>query len=64
MYTHVVGGMTPRKYLGNHPKKTRIFGVNLNILVGVQNYAGKPEAQLSAGCGVIAGLNGLTLGIL
>jgi len=49
---------------GKSSKKTRIFGVNLNILVGVQNYAGKPEAQLSAGCGAIAGLNELALGIL
>ena len=38
-----------------------IFGVNLNILVDVENYVEKLEAQLSAGCGVIAGL---ALGIL
>lgn len=49
---------------GKSFKKTRIFKVNLNILVSVQNYAEKPEAQLSAGCGVIAGLGGLDLGIL
>ena len=41
-----------------------IFGVNLNILVDIENYVEKPEAQLSAGCGAIAGLNELTLGIL
>ena len=38
-----------------------IFGINLNILVSVQNHAEKPEAQLSAGCGAIAGLGGLVL---
>ena len=48
---------------GKSFKKTRIFKVNLNILVGVQNHAEKLEAQLLAGCGAIAGLGGLTLGI-
>ena len=41
-----------------------IFGVNLNILVDVENYVEKLEAQLSAGCGAIAGLSELVLGIL
>lgn len=49
---------------GKSFKKTRIFKVNLNILVGVQNHVEKLEAQLLAGCGAIAGLGGLTLGVL
>ena len=48
---------------GKSFKKTRIFGINLNILVDVENHAEKPEAQLSAGCRAIAGLGGLDLGI-